>query len=333
MKKITMVALSLIVASGLVFYGCRAKETKPLMGVITPSADHGFTAESIRHGEAQTKALADQYGFDYRYMTAAESGEQSNAIETVLGMKPSVIILWPVTGDELRSAAQSVTDAGVPLIVYDRFIDGISPTAEISGDNFAIGEGAGQYFNAYFAADLAAGPVNYLEFKGDSSTVPMERTDGFLSTANPNFKLAQSFVTNWSQQTAMEQMESYLNTKSTAEIESIKAVFTHDDEIVLGVVEALKNYRGPAKINIKLISGVSGGSDFMNLFENSGLKGIDFMTYTFSPSMMRDAIDLGYRVVKGEKIDKSYKIPTQMIDKTNYKPYMQSDIYKVRYSL
>ncbi|MDR2842548.1 MAG: substrate-binding domain-containing protein [Spirochaetaceae bacterium] len=333
MKKITMVALALIAASGMVFFGCSAGKKKALMGVITPSADHGFTAESIRHGEAQTKALAEKYGFDYRYMTAAESGEQSNAIETVLGMKPSVIVLWPVTGDELRSAAQSVTDAGVPLIVYDRFIDGVSPTAEISGDNFAIGEGTGLYFNNYFAADLAAGPVNYLEFKGDSSTVPMERTEGFLSTASSNFKLVQSFVTNWSQQTAMEQMESYLNTKSVAEIESVKAIFTHDDEIVFGIVEALKNYHGPAKLNIKLISGVSGGSGFMELFENSGLKGVDFITYTFSPSMMRDAIDLGYLVIKGERIDRSYKIPTQMIDKTNYKPYMESDIYKIRYSL
>jgi ribose transport system substrate-binding protein len=60
----------------------------------------------------------------------------------------------------------------------------------------------------------------------------------------------------------------------------------------------------------------------MNLFENSGLSGIDFMTYTFSPSMVRDAIDLGLKVLQGEKLEKNYKVPTEMIDKTNYKTYI-----------
>jgi ribose transport system substrate-binding protein len=140
-------------------------------------------------------------------------------------------------------------------------------------------------------------------------------------------------VTNWSQQTAMEQMENYLNTKSVGEIESIQAVWTHDDEIVFGLVNAIKNYRGPAKINIKLINGVSAGEGFMDLFENSGLSGIDFMTYTFSPSMVRDAVDLGCDALQGKTLQKSYKVPTEMIDKTNYKTYMQSEIYRVRYSL
>ena len=63
-------------------------------------------------------------------------------------------------------------------------------------------------------------------------------------------------------------------------------------------MEALKNYNGPANINIKLISGVSGGEGFMDLFENSGLEGIDFMTYTFSPSMVRDAVGLGLKVLR-----------------------------------
>lgn len=304
-----------------------------LIGVVTPAADHGFTAESIQHCEAEVKKLAAEYGFDYKFMTAAESGEQSNAVETILGLNPDVLVLWPVTGDELRSAAQNAQDAGVPLIIYDRLIEGLEPTSWIMGDNDAIGEGAGKYFTEYFKDELAAGDVGVLEFKGDSSTVPMQRSNGFWKTADPKFKKIQEFSTDWSQQIAMEQMESFLNTKSVEEIESVKAIFTHDDEIVFGIVEALKNYSGPATINIKLISGVSAGEGFMDLYENSGLEGIDFMTYTFSPSMVRDAVDLGLDVLQGETLETSYLIPTEMIDKTNYKEYMGSDIYKIRYSL
>ncbi|MFT4104192.1 MAG: substrate-binding domain-containing protein [Lacrimispora sp.] len=313
--------------------GAGAALSGKLLGVVTPAADHGFTAESIQHCEAEVKAMAEKYGFEYKFMTAAESGEQSNAVETILALKPDAFVLWPVTGDELRSAAQSVSDAGIPLIIYDRLIEGFEPTTWIMGDNDTIGEDAGTYFNEYFKDDLAAGEVGILEFKGDSSTVPMQRSNGFWKNADKNFKLIQEFSTDWSQQKAMEQMENFLNTKSKEEIESVKAIFTHDDEIVFGIVEALKNYSGPAAINIKLISGVSAGEGFMKLFDGSGLEGIEFMTYTFSPSMVREAVDLGVEAMEGKTLEKSYLVETQMIDKTDYKEYMKSDLYKIRYSL
>ncbi|MDR2182332.1 MAG: substrate-binding domain-containing protein [Treponema sp.] len=330
MKKLTGACLAAFILFGFACSG-GGDSGKALMGVVTPAADHGFTGESIRHGEAQAKLLAEQNGWDYRYLTANESGEQNNAVDTLISLKPKVIILWPVTGDELRNAAQKIVDAKIPLIIYDRFIPGFTgASAEISGDNVTIGEMMGKYFDKYFAGD---DQINYLEFLGDSSTVPGERSGGFASTSRGRFNKIQSFVTNWSQQTAMEQLESFLGSASRAEIESLQAIYTDDDEEVMGIVGALKNYKGPAAINIKLISGVGGRRENMDLFENSGLTGIDFVTYTFSPSMIRDAIDLGAKIMKGESVSKDVKIPSTEIDKTNYKDYMNSDAFKIRYSI
>ncbi len=331
MKKV-LIAVLLVITASMVFAGGAGDDSK-LLAVVTPSATHGFTGESVQHCEAQVKALAEEHGFEYRFMTAAESGEQSNAVDTIMAMGPDAFVLWPVNGDEMRSAAQTISDAGIPLIVYDRFIPGFVPTAEISGDNVQIGVDTGNYYNEYFADELAKGKVNYLEFKGDSSTVPQERTDGFEATANANFNLVQSFVTGWQRQTAMEQMENFLNTKSVAEIESIQAIWTHDDEIVFGIVEALKNYNGPAAINIKIINGVAANKEFMGLIEDSGLDGIDFISSTFSPSMVRDAVDLGYEAMMGENLDKKYLVPTEIIDASNYQEYMNGDLYTTRYSL
>jgi ribose transport system substrate-binding protein len=317
-----------------------SQKGKPLLGVVTPAGDHGFTGESIRHGEAEAKALAEANGWDYRYLTAGESGAQNNAVDTLIALKPQVIVLWPLTGDELRSAAQKVVDAKIPLIIYDRFIEGFSgQAADISGDNVGIGEAMGRYFSNYFAD--VSGTVNYLEFLGDSSTVPKERSDGFASTAGGKFNKLQSFVTNWSQQTAMEQLETFLSTASRAEVESLQAIYTDDDEEVMGIVSALKNYNGPATLNIKLVSGVGGRRENMDLLENSGLPGVDFVTYTFSPSFIRDAIKLGADIIQGKSITAPagprgapyVKIPFAEIDKTNYKEYMQSEQYLTRYSI
>jgi ribose transport system substrate-binding protein len=338
MKKLMAACLILMAAAGLAFAG-GGQGGKPLMGIVTPAADHGFTGESIRHGEAEAKALAEANGWDYRYLTAGESGQQNNAVDTLIALKPKVIVLWPLTGDELRSAAQKIVDAKIPLIIYDRFIENFSGhAADISGDNVGIGESMGSYFAKYFAS---AGTVNYLEFLGDSSTVPKERSDGFASTAGGKFRKVQSFVTNWSQQTAMEQLETFLNTASRDEIESIQAIYTDDDEEVMGIVSALKNYKGAAQINIKLISGVGGRRENMELFTNSGLPGIDFVTYTFSPSFIRDAIKLGADIMQGKSVTAPrgprgapfVKIPFTEIDKTNYQTYMNSEQFKTRYSI
>ena len=74
-----------------------------MMGVVTPAADHGFTAESIQHCGGGSKDACRKIWIWYKFMTAAESGEQSNAVETILGMNPDVMVLWPVTGDELEA--------------------------------------------------------------------------------------------------------------------------------------------------------------------------------------------------------------------------------------
>ncbi|MDR2662417.1 MAG: substrate-binding domain-containing protein [Treponema sp.] len=338
MRKLFVVCVAVFLIFGFACGG--GQSGKPLMGIVTPAGDHGFTGESIRHGEAEAKALAEQNGFDYRYLTAGESGQQNNAVDTLIALKPKVIVLWPLTGDELRSAAQKVVDAKIPLVIYDRFIENFSgQAADISGDNVGIGEAMGRYFAGYFASE--SGTVNYLQFLGDSSTVPKERADGFASTAGSKFQIVQSFVTNWSQQTAMEQLETFLNTASPAEVESIQAIYTDDDEEVMGIVSALKNYKGSAKINIKLVSGVGGRRENMELFTNSGLPGIDFVTYTFSPSFIRDAIKLGADIMQGKPVNAPagprgapyVKIPFAEIDKTTYETYMQSEQYTTRYSI
>jgi len=338
MKKLLVLLVVLLSAAGLVF--ATGGSQKPLMGIVTPAGDHGFTGESIQHGEAEAKALAAQHGFEYRYLTAGEDGAQNNAVDTLIGLKPAVIVLWPLQGDAQRGAAQRIIDAKIPLVIYDRFIENFKGhAADISGDNVGIGESMGRYFAKYFAN--TSGTINYLQFLGDSSTVPKERSDGFASTAGSKFRIIQSFVTNWSQQTAQEQLETYLNTARREEIESLQAIYTDDDEEVMGIVSALRNYRGSANINIKLISGVGGRRENMELFTNSGLPGIDFVTYTFSPSFIRDAIRLGADIMQGKSVNAPMgprgapfiKIPFDEIDKTTYQRYMATDFFKTRYSI
>lgn len=307
------------------------KETK-VLGVVMPNATHGFLGESIKHAEAASKEFAEKYGFEYKFLTSAESSEQNNQLDTLIIEKVDCIVLWPHNGDELRSGAQKVMDAGIPLVIYDRLIDGFQPTLEVMGDNVTIGQETGKYLNKYFADDLAKGEVSILEFKGDNSTVPQQRSDGFSETADKNIKVVQQFSTDWQRAKAQEQMETFLNTSSVEDIEKIKAVFTHDDEVVLGVLDAIINYKGKAKLDIRLLTGVGGRRENLDTFKPyKDDYNLDQVTYLFSPTMVRDAVEYGAKILNGEEFSGLKLIDTLEIDLSNEGEFRNSEIYKIRY--
>ena len=203
------------------------------------------------------------------------------------------------------------------------------------GDNVKIGEMSGEYFNNYFADEIAAGEtVNILEFKATCSTVP---PSGLMASSPPllsNSTLLQSFTTDWQRAKALEQMETFLNTSSVEEIESVKAVFTHDDEVVLGVLDAIAGYNGEAEVDIRLVSGVGARRENLDVFEQFKTEyGIDQVTYAFSPALIRQAVELGADVVNGGTPSGLVLGETVEVDNSNAEEFRSHPIYITRYSL
>ena len=118
------------------------------IGVVIPSGDHGFTGESVAHAKMEADALMKKYdGLEITVKDGLEASDQITSIENLLaGGDVDLIMLWPMEGEALRSAAQSIIDDGIELVVYDRLIsdfDGL--VGEIMGDNYGIAELMGNY--------------------------------------------------------------------------------------------------------------------------------------------------------------------------------------------
>jgi ribose transport system substrate-binding protein len=331
MKKLFTVFMAFFAIFALT--ACNGGEDKKEIAVIMPSADHGFLGESIKHAEAATERLATEHGYEFRFLISDDIVEQSAQISQVVADKVDVVVLWPHNGDELKSAAQEIVDAEIPLIIYDRLISDFNETAELLGDNVTIGKETGKYFNTYFADELAAGVVEILEFKGDNSSVPTQRSDGFWSTANANFHKYQEWSTNWSKDTAQQQMETFLTNTPAEDLAKIKAVFTHDAEVAAGVLAAIEGYTGDKEVNIELVSAVSASRELLSLFDHYEEMGINQVVFSFSPAMVVDAIELGIDILDGETVSGQYLVPTEMVDNSNFEAFMQGPVYTLRYSL
>ena len=187
-----------------------------------PSADHGFTAESIAQAKSELETLSKEKGFEFKQVTSAEASDQANQVATVLEGKVDTVLLWPIDGAPLRSAAQSIMDKKIPLVVYDRLIPDFEPNAEMTGDQITIGTQAAKYFNTYFADQLKTDKVYILEFQGDNSMAAQERSSSFVANKDANIVIAQSFTTNWQRDKGREQMETFLSSSKMEDIEKIQ---------------------------------------------------------------------------------------------------------------
>lgn len=314
------------------------------IGVVIPSGDHGFTGESVAHAKMEADDLMEKYdGLEIVVKDGLEASDQITSIENLLaGNDVDLIMLWPMEGEALRSAAQTILDAGVELVIYDRLIDDFDGlVGEIMGDNYGIAHMMGEYLNEYFKGE---DKVEYLRFVGDSSTVTAQRSDGMDDVIDDKFdQVANTFVTDWSTEKAQQQMENWLNAKTVDEIEALDLIVTHDDEVVDGVMNALDAYTGNANINIQLITSVGGREGTMSKFEETDT-GIKFTTFYFAPAFIREALRLSVAHLYGEDYDGAvlkdgqYLIPSFSISNAGgadhtFDSYRNSDIYEERYSI
>lgn len=364
MKKILALLLALVMVLSLAACGAKeepkaeapaAAETEAAapaaetvkVALVIVAGDHGFTGESVKHAELEAAAMNEKYdNVEVVVKSCGEAADQISEIENLIATdKPDAIMLWPTEGEALRAAAQTVIDAGIDLVVYDRLIEDFEGlTGQMMGDNFAIGGGMGEYLNTYYA-DYEA--VDYLRFVGDASTVTSQRSGGMdeVLTEGKFNQVAETFVTNWSSETAQNQMEDWLAAKTVEEIEAIDLIVTHDDEIVDGLMNALEAYTGDADLsNLKLITSVGGRRETLDKFDNTALE-VKFVTWFFAPSFIRECVDFTVEHALGVEFsgtavesDGIYLIPSFSIGNAgetdmDFDAYRASDIYATRYSI
>ena len=340
MKKLFTLLLTLV----MVFTAVAALGEGIKLGIVTPDADHGFTGESVAHARAEAEDLkAAGIISDYMMAVGGEASKQIQGLEEILTWGPDAIVLWPLEGDQLRNAAQTVIDEGIPLIIYDRLIENFTGMAgEIMGDNEGIGNLMGEYLLKYFEEDLKAGKtINYLLFIGDSSTVSKQRTQGMLDIIDATeykdqFVLLQDgFQTDWSNAKSQEFIENWLTTADAATIADLDMIVTHDDEIIDGLMTVIKD--NADLTDLRILTSVGGRRETLATFDE--VTKPELLTYFFSPSYIREAIRLGVAAANGETYQDQeitgqlFLIPTKEIDKSTVEEFRNSPEFADRYSI
>lgn len=324
-KKITVMVMifALILAGCETSQGNKKEEKKIVIAVSVISETHNWPIGVLHYAEEEVKKIAKDNNWDYRFCIAADTNEQSNQVIELVREKVDCIIMLPMDGASLKTAAMTVQSAGIPLVLFDREIPDFAPTATIKGDNTGIGSMTADIFNGMFPDG-----AKILEIMGDTSTVPQQRTDGFDETIHDNFIKEQVGYTNWQREDSKDIFLGWVREQNQEEIAKVEAIFTHDDEIALGVLDALdylerENPKEKKFDKLKVIAGSAGDKEFYKRIMEED-KYILF-SLTYRPDMVADAIRIGEKIIKEQTYAEITVVPTFEINAKNVKEFYNPD--------
>ena len=330
MKKIVALLLALMLV-------CSAAAMAATdIAILVPNADHGWTGAVLTYAEEKAEAINAEGKYTAKVISSADPANQITQVEDIIDNESAKSIVILPQDNTLETTMKKLADSGIPFVMFDRVIDTVAEqaVASVKGDNEGIGAETAKRF---IASGMVPGD-KILIMPGDNSSVPQMRNDGFFGVLLENGwtqeqvdAIESTAYTGWSRSEGKKLFTEWLDSNTVEEISACKWIFTHDDEIAMGILEALKSSEiDTAKKEAFLSAGVHlGTSSGLNEIY-SVLKGIhqkdysaevaglaDLFTVTYDPAMIQIACDDMIASLDGGEVTKDHVIPVSVVDATN----------------
>lgn len=312
MKKVLISLLVLTISLTSVFANGQQETAGPSkykVGILAPAVTHGWVAAVAYNAENRCKELADE--IDYKLYTSSNGEEMTTQLDDLMLWGADLIVAFPQwTGMEVP--IERAIDDGVVVVNFDILID-VEGVYRVSGDNEDMGVQGAKYIVDKVGKDAT---VVMLEVP-TSGSVSELRKKGFVDTIKeiaPNMTVL-TYATQFTREAGLKDMADILTS-----VKHIDAVYSMDDETSIGAIQAIKEAK---RNDIKVITGGGGCQEYFNMMPEDN--DIYIQSALYSPAMVRDAIDMGLSVLKGEKVDPVKIIPTTIVDRSNYKDYLDAN--------
>lgn len=275
-RRIVAAILSVLMM-GACFTGCGSTEDTPAGTDGTASTDGtsatnegggdaddgklkvGFAQIGQESGwrDAETASIQFHAGqnvdtIDFKFADAQQKQEnQIKAIKSFIDMGVDVIGLAPVVETGWDAVFTEAKDAGIPIILVDRM-------ADVPEDLYATFIGSDFIEEGKNAADEMARLLNnsgkIVELEGTvGASSANDRKKGFddqIAAEYPDIEILASQTGDFTRAKGKEVMESFLKTYGS----EIKGVYAHNDDMMLGAIEAIKEAGLKPGEDIKTVS-------------------------------------------------------------------------------
>jgi simple sugar transport system substrate-binding protein len=248
-----------------------------------------------------TLAEAESRGINLLFSNAENSQEnQIAAIHSFIEHGVDAIVLAPVIETGWTQILQEVQAAGIPVVIIDRNVtaDESLYLTRVSSDFVFEGRLA-----AAWLAQATSGDCNIVEMQGTvGSSAARDRQIGFneVIALFPKMQIIVSQTADFQRELGKEVMESILHTEDPSEI---CALWSHNDDMAIGAIEAIKEAGLDPGDDILIVS-VDAIPDIFQAM----IDGDANATVELSPYMAGPAFDAIAAYLNGEEVPKQIPV-------------------------
>jgi len=285
------------------------------IGVSIPAATHGWTGGLNFHAE-ETKNRLEAANPSLRIvlLTANSASEQANDLEDLIAIHNiDALVVLPFESAPLTGPVQNVKRQGVFITVVDRGLS--EPDIQdvyVAGNNAEMGRVSANYMKQR----LSAGD-NIVILRGIPTVIDDQRFNGFMSELDGSgINILDDQYANWNRDDGFTVMQDFLS-----RFPDIDAVWAQDDDIAIGVIQAVRQARRQDEL---FIVGGGGMKDIVRrVMAGDALTPVDVL---YPPSMIATAIELtALKFISNVPISGEYILGSPLITPENAEQFYYPD--------
>lgn len=251
------------------------------IGVSIPTPTHAWAAGMNWHAEKAVERIEAQYpNIDLILINSPDPSAQASALEDLVSVhKIDALVILPFESEPLTDPVLAVKKSGAFITVVDRGLS--QPGIEdvyVAGNNPELGRVSGEYFKTR----LGEGD-NIVILRGIPTVIDTERFDAFIAEIEGSgINVLDDKHANWNRDDGFEVMQDFLS-----RFPDIDAVWAQDDDIAIGVVEAVK--QAGREDQLFIVGGAGMKETIKSIMDGDTLIPIDVL---YPPAMIATAIDV-----------------------------------------
>lgn len=224
-----------------------------------------------------------------------DSAKQSNQMDDLIQQKVDLLIVNPVDSQAISPSVENANTADIPVIAVDRGADSGQIVSLVASDNVEGGRMAGEFIMEKLGENAKVAQLEGIP--GASST--RERGEGFKEATDGKIDLVATQTANFDRSEAMTVMENMIQANP-----DIQAVFSQNDEMALGAIEALSSNSDI------LVIGFDGTDDAIKAVKDGKLAA----TVAQQPEEMgKLAMQTAIKYLNGEKVEENISSPLELV--------------------
>ena len=245
---------------------------------------------------------ADELGVELVVVDAQDDpATEATNIEDLIEQGVDVLLINPTDADAVVPSVMRANEAGIPVFTIDRSASGGEIVSHIASDNVAGGRMAAEYL-----CEALGGEGNVVELEGIAGTsAARDRGQGFneyMSEECPGITIVARQTANFNRAEGLTVFENILQAEP-----DIDGVFAHNDEMILGAIEAAE---AAGRADEIIFVGFDAIDDAVQAVREGRLAA----TIAQQPALMgRLGVEMAVAYLNGEEVEEFIPVPLALV--------------------